>query len=499
MAARCAGAFSRPQPASFALVHPQRHKYRFWILQPAQSYAIVVLSHNIKLLILSHNMSIVRIYANNAERDILRTYVEHEVLVASYGCRQGPHTLTYALRLVHNVQQQLDKALKLGPLIEGAIRDTPVRIRHKNGYIYVEIPSPAPVAVRAQNLSGDGLAVPVGMTTVRSVRGIDFANPSTAHLVVVAGTGRGKTTAARTILYGLARQNDPADVRLVVCTFKPPDWNAFAALPHMLDIATEPRQIVRILRWAKDEVYRRSRAGTTTPRWMIVLDDMYNWGRVVDVGTEIGEIASLGRASGIHLLISTQKVTSEGVGNNAAAVSNISTRLVLGANSGAEAAQVTGLKGSGAELLGRYPGDGLLITTGSPVRLACAHVTDDTVRALAAGRRADPAQPAPWADLPAADARPLPQREHEAVPLVSLDTVASETAAQGAQADGRLAKPFERIDPPTPEQAAEIVRVFGETGGSINKTVVSCYGAKGMRTLALVHHALRQAGIRWGE
>ena len=461
-------------------------------------------------------MNTVRAYADNAEHAILRTYLEHGVLAASYGCKQGPHTLTFALRLVQNVQPQLEKALKLGALIEGAIRDGPVRVRHKSGYIYVEIPSPAPVAVQAQHLRGEGLAVPLGITTVRAVRGVDFANPATAHLVIVAGTGRGKTTAARTLLYGLARQNEPETVRLAVCTFKPPDWEAFEGLPHVVAVATLPRRITDMLRWARAEVYRRSQLGVMSPRYVLVLDDMYNWGKVVDVGAEIGEIASLGRASGIHLVISTQKMTSEGVGNNAAAIANISTRLILGATSAAEAAQVTGITGSGAERLGRYPGDALLLAAGAPVRLACAHVSDDTVRALLAGRTPVPAAPAPWADL-AGGATNAPGAGQESA--LSLDTVSSDAQAapspaalltttavspdtvssdaQTGQPSGRPSLPLERIDPPTAEQVQEIVRVFGEMGRSLNKTVTACYGAKGARTLHLVHQALRLAGVQW--
>ena len=41
-------------------------------------------------------------------------------------------------------------------------------------------------------------------------------------------------------------------------------------------------------------MYRRSRAGVDSPRYVIVLDDMFNWGKQVDVGDEIAQIASLG-------------------------------------------------------------------------------------------------------------------------------------------------------------------------------------------------------------
>ena len=520
-------------------------------------------------------MTDVRTYATSAEREILRAFAHHDILVASYGCKQGPQTLTYALRLIQNTLEQRSKALRLSKVIEGAIMDTPVRMRDRNGYIYVEIPSPVAVPVLASNLKGEGLAVPIGMTASRNVRGLDFANQATAHTVIVAASGKGKTTAGRSLLYGLARQNSAQDVRIAVATFKPKDWNAYGDLPHLLDIALEGKEILRILKWANAEVYKRSRSGVDSPRYVIVLDDMFNWGKQVDVGNEISQIASLGRAAGFNLLILTQRMTAEGLGNASAAVANITSRLVLGAGSASEAAQLTGLKGTGAELLGRYPGDGLLVTGGSAVRVACASVSDDAVQALARGASRNTSFDVPWVDLegggdnrrttsnqepplaglpssikiptqpvellrkvgnvPVAGPRTfaiVPLGEDDtgarldaarngtpppALPEVSAATTSLESDSSdiqvsttevvstevvgcaGSAGPGRLALPLKRIDPPTPEQVAEIVKVWEETGHGMNKTIITCYGAKGKRTSDLVHAALTAAGIAWKE
>ena len=508
-------------------------------------------------------MTDVRQYATSAEREILRVFAHHDILVASYGCKQGPQTLTYALRLIQNTLEQRSKALRLSKVIEGAIMDTPVRMRDRNGYIYVEIPSPVAVPVLAPNLTGEGLAVPVGMTASRSVRGLDFANQATAHTVIVAASGKGKTTAGRSLLYGLARQNSAQDVRIAVATFKPKDWNAYGDLPHLLDIALEGKEIVRILKWANAEVYKRSRSGVDSPRYVIVLDDMFNWGKQVDVGEYIGQIASLGRAAGFNLLILTQRMTAEGLGNASAAVANITTRLVLGAGSASEAAQLTGLKGTGAELLGRYPGDALLVNGGSAVRLACASVSDDAVHALARGISRNVSFDVPWVDLEggktsepplaglpssikipsesgregllrkvgnvpvagprtfaivplgedATDARLEAARARTTPPSLpesmSLETVSSDIQVSTTEVvstevvdegePARLALPLKRLDPPTPEQVAEIVRVWEETGHRMNQTIITCYGAKGLRTSDLVHKALTAAGIAWKE
>lgn len=476
--------------------------------------------------------------ANEAENGILRVMTSHGVLVASHGCKQGPQHLTFALELLTNTKEQIDKAMTMALPIEGAIRDSPVNLRYSRGFVYVQIPSPVQVPVYAHRLQGSGCAVPIGMTTLRNVRGVDFANPATAHLVIVAGTGRGKTTAARSILYGLARQNKPSDLRLVVCTFKPKDWSAFAGLPHMAPLATDPGEIVRIMRWAKAEVYKRSKSGVDHPRYVVVLDDMYNWGKVADVSTEVSEIGSLGRASGIHLLIITQKLTAEGTGGkNSQAIANIGTRLVLGATSAQEAAQLTGIPKSGAETLGRYMGDALLVTNGTPVRLACAIVDNTQVEALSKGVTYRDDGPQPWAGgvtgdgdgndtlgggldnrrdvLPSGAVQPR-QLVHRIghVPVAgpglrkpgSLGTVPSEPSADAygePESDDEpeiehdapgLSLPLERIDPPTPAQVEVIATVYRNTR-SINKTIDTCYGGKGKKTHRLVTAALLAAGI----
>jgi hypothetical protein len=316
------------------------------------------------------------------EQAIAGAFVNNGLPLHLCGSLQGPHTLTVGLRLYQPTQANLNKALKLAGAIEAAIVDSPVRIYMDNGLLYVELPSPSPVVVQGATLRGGGLAVPVGMTARQTVAGIDFAaNP---HLLLVGPTNRGKTTAARLLAYHLAQQNRPSQVRFLLFTFKPKDWQAFGALAHTLAVITDPWEAEAMLAWLVDLMHERTRAGQETPHFFIFLDDLLNLLGVVEVTKGLKQLASLGRAAGIHLIIGTQRLGESGSGG-AAVTGNIPTRLVFGTADAQDAALFSGRGDSGAEKLGRYPGDALLIHDGGAQRLAVGYVTDAELAHLPQG------------------------------------------------------------------------------------------------------------------
>lgn len=82
--------------------------------------------------------------------------------------------LTYGVLLHEATDAAIRKALKLTQAVETAIGDEPVRIEMRRGILLVQVPSPQPAVVAGVNLRGKGLAVPVGVTALRKVKGIDF-------------------------------------------------------------------------------------------------------------------------------------------------------------------------------------------------------------------------------------------------------------------------------------------------------------------------------------
>src|SRR3954467_6092588 len=107
------------------------------------------------------------------EQAIATAFVNDGLPVHLLGGNQGPHTLTFALRLYQPTKANLAKALKLAGAVEAAIGDSPVRIYSESGVLFVEVPPPIPVVVDGHRLKGEGVAVPVGMTARRAIAGID--------------------------------------------------------------------------------------------------------------------------------------------------------------------------------------------------------------------------------------------------------------------------------------------------------------------------------------
>jgi len=308
------------------------------------------------------------------EQSIASAFVNDRLAIHLCGGIQGPHTLTFGVKLYQGTKANIAKAMSLGPAIEGYSGISPVRMYRENGLILVELPSPEPVIIDGTRYTGDGLAVPVGLTGRRAIIGVDF--DSDPHLALVGPTKRGKTVAQRGIAFHLARQNRPSQVRFIFSTFKDWEWEAYGKLPHTMAVINEPSETETMIHWLVSTMRERLHQRIQLPHLFLFLDDLLNLLGEIDVATEIGQLASLGRGVGIHLVIGTQRLNEAGSGG-AIIHGNMPVRLVFGTASAQDASIFTGRGESGAELLGKYKGDALLVDNGSKNRLAVALITDD--------------------------------------------------------------------------------------------------------------------------
>jgi len=398
------------------------------------------------------------------ERAIAGAFVANGLYVHLCGNVQGPHTLTFGLRLYEPTQRNITKALGLAGALEAAISDSPVRIYTDRGLLLIETPSPVAVPVDGVRLKGQGLAVPLGMTSRQSITGIDFAvNP---HLLLVGPTNRGKTTAARLIAYQLARQNPAHRVRMIVSTFKPRDWHAFAGLSHTFAVVTDPKESARMVRYLVEVMHRRTQSGQDTPRLFVFLDDLLNLLAVAEVDEPLAQLASLGRAAGIHVIVGTQRLGEKGAAGGLV-TGNMPARLVFGTADAQDAALFTGRGGSGAERLGRYAGDALLVTDGGTQRLAVGYVADAHLASLS--RSTDDWRP--WlsrtATVPASTSGEMPVPERQARgEIASTDTPPQRTGTKISTLPDRE---------PDASARAWLRRLYEQTG-SKNETLRQAWG-----------------------
>jgi DNA segregation ATPase FtsK/SpoIIIE-like protein len=398
----------------------------------------------------------IRQYMALTERAIASAFVSHGLYVHLCGSVQGAHTLIFGLCLYEPTQKNITKALGLSAALEAAIADSPVRIYTDRGVILVETPSPMPVTVDGARLKGQGFAVPLGMTSRQSIAGIDLAlNP---HLLLVGPTNRGKTTAARLVAYHLARQNPPRHARFIVSTFKPKDWQAFSGLAHTFAIITDPAESAQMARYLVEVMLSRTKSGQDAPHIFVFLDDLLNLLGVADVDEELAQLASLGRAAGIHLIIGTQRLGERGAAGGMV-TGNIPARLVFGTADAQDAALFTGRGGSGAEKLGRYAGDALLITDGGTQRVAVGYVSDNQL----SGLRKDTDEWRPWQSH-SATSQSIPVRSEE-----------GGSAHEGAENTSLGCTSTLPNRPPTEEERQHLRRLYEEVG-SKNEVLRRAWG-----------------------
>lgn len=397
----------------------------------------------------------VHTYMRMSEGRIGQAFVNDGLYVHHCGGWQGPHTISFGLRLYEPRAGNIQKALKLGPALEAAVAVSPVRVYTDQGVIFVEIPSPWPQVVPGAQLRGQRLAVPLGLTPRKTVAGIDFeANP---HVLAVGPTGKGKSTAMRAIAYHLARQNPAGRVAIVALTFKPDDWAPVGKLVNGWSVVADPGEALQALTWLRDRMIVRARSRQSSPEIFVFVDDLANLlGSQADCGKPLLEIASMGRAAGLHLVIGTQRLGVKGAGD-ALIASNITTRLVFSTASAADASFYTGRGGTGAEKIGAHPGDALLVEDGGVQRLAVGFVSDADFAAL----HQQPAELRPWRGAPVRDGFAAPAGDGKG----SLEPGAPVQMVQ----TGLLLQ-----RPPTPEDAAELRRIFEREKRNKNAVYRAC-------------------------
>jgi hypothetical protein len=268
--------------------------------------------------------------------------------------------IQFKFALLRPTPQQLQLAMRSGRLIEAALRCSGVQVRFDNGCIVIEIPLPG-ATIYASALQADGLALPIGKDMQGATVYMDFiANP---HLLVLGPTQCGKTTMIKGMLYHLK------DAQVCIAALKAKiDWSDVqgALLLDNID------DIQAFSKWLMSEIDRRMQSGEKSLLFYVV-DDAFN---LMQRGNlYLDEIASIGRAVGVHLIVVSQRAGDAAGG--AVVTGNITSRIVFRTASAADSATMTGRAGSGAERLQRY--HALLITTDDERQFKTACLSSDDV------------------------------------------------------------------------------------------------------------------------
>lgn len=212
------------------------------------------------------------------------------------------------------------------------------------------------------------------------------------HLIIAGTTGSGKSMSINAMILGLISRLGADQLKFVLIDPKMLDFSVFDSLPHLLTpVITDMADAAGVLNWCVSEMEKRyallNQAGsrnindynelseTPLPRIVIVADEFADM--MMSVGTEIEslvvKLAQKARAAGIHLILSTQRPTTDVI--TGLIKSNIPSRISFAVASGNDSRII--LDQNGAEkLLGK--GDMLFLEPGKsvPSRLQAPYVSD---------------------------------------------------------------------------------------------------------------------------
>jgi DNA segregation ATPase FtsK/SpoIIIE, S-DNA-T family len=222
------------------------------------------------------------------------------------------------------------------------------------------------------------------------------------HLLIAGATGQGKSVCINALITSLLFQVTPEHMRLLLIDPKRVELTGYNGLPHLaLPVLVESHQAAAALRWAVAEMDRRYkmfsaegvrniaaynekatlRSARRLPYIVIVIDELADLMMVAagEIEELICRIAQLARAVGIHLVIATQRPSTDIITGLIKA--NIPSRIAFAVGSQVDSRVI--LDTGGAEkLLGR--GDMLYqpVDAGKPTRIQGAFVSDPEVEAV---------------------------------------------------------------------------------------------------------------------
>ncbi|MBP9719272.1 MAG: DNA translocase FtsK [Candidatus Levybacteria bacterium] len=219
------------------------------------------------------------------------------------------------------------------------------------------------------------------------------------HVLVAGTTGSGKSVLINAFISSLLFRASPAEVKLILVDPKRVEFTAYNGIPHLLTpVIVEPEKILSALKWAMGEMDRRYKLFAergvrniegynelsgfqALPYIVVVIDELADLMMFAPVEVEdaIARLAQMARATGIHLVIATQRPSVNVITGLIKA--NVPTRIAFSVSSMIDSRVI--IDGPGAEkLLGR--GDMLYIPPdqAKPTRIQGAYVSEKEVKKL---------------------------------------------------------------------------------------------------------------------
>ena len=329
----------------------------------------------------------------------------------------GPAVTQYELEI--KAGTKVSKILGLNREIALALAAKDVRIQAPipgKNTIGIELPNRtiSMVSVREvlksvpQNLSGSKLLAVLGRDIMGNPQWMEINK--TPHLLVAGSTGSGKSVCINSIIASILMRAKPDEVRLVLVDPKKVELSIYNGIPHLLvPVVTDPKRANVALKRIVGEMERRydvfeesqtkniesynayidkkneslpeSEKIARMPYIVVIIDELADLMLVAakEVEDSIMRITQMARAAGIHLIVATQRPSTDVI--TGVVKANIPSRISFAVSSGIDSRTILDMIGA-EKLLGK--GDMLFLPQGtnSPLRIQGTFISEEETKKL---------------------------------------------------------------------------------------------------------------------
>ncbi|MDO4841189.1 MAG: DNA translocase FtsK 4TM domain-containing protein [Phoenicibacter congonensis] len=334
----------------------------------------------------------------------------------------GPTVTLFKIELPAGVR--VNKIQNLGTDLALALAATSVRIFAPipgTNYVGIEVPNQHRETVYLSEILRDAKPGPLQIAIGKDVEGNSIVTnlATMPHLLIGGTTGSGKSVSVNAMIMSILMRATPDDVRFIMIDPKRVEFTPYNGIPHLYaPVVTEPKEAASALTWAVAEMERRLKIMSEVaarnikeynakvkegsldeikkvtssgpseekkhvhlPYIVIIIDELADLMMCVgkEVESSICRLAQLARAAGIHLIVATQRPSTNVV--TGLIKSNITNRIAFNVASSIDSRVI--LDQNGAEdLIGL--GDLLLSKPelGKPMRIQGCFVSNEEIKAV---------------------------------------------------------------------------------------------------------------------
>ncbi len=325
-------------------------------------------------------------------------------------CHIGPSVTQYELEL--QAGTKVNKLLSIQKEIALNLAAKDVRIQAPipgKSTIGIELPNKvnSPVSFREvlsklpQPDEKSVLAVGLGKDIMGTVKWAEIN--ATPHMLIAGATGSGKSVCINCIIASILMRSKPDEVKLVMVDPKKVELSMYNGVPHLLTpVVTDPKKASIALKNIVVEMERRYQVFEDTkcknigtynkfcethpdyvklPYIVFIIDELADLMLVAakDVEDSIMRITQMARAAGIHLIVATQRPSTDVI--TGVVKANIPSRISFAVSSQIDSRTILD-QGGAEKLLGK--GDMLFKPMGEniPIRIQGAYVSDEELQKI---------------------------------------------------------------------------------------------------------------------